>query len=122
MNDTQFDSSRCYASGCTRLGSISAYSKGEDKKWYCASHFKQPISSHSDITVELNRMSWLVNIIDSVRNAYKNDGWDLKSADYNFNIHNRNDLRFAKHEATGAYLHRLETALRECCKVNQKSM
>ena len=67
------------------------------------------------------RMGWLVSIIESVRDAYRTGGWDLKAADYHFNIHNRNDLRFAKDEATGAYLHRLETALQGCCKVNQKN-
>lgn len=121
MNDTQVDSSRCYASGCHRFGSISTDTKGEDKKWYCPSHFKQPSSEHASITFELARVKWLVNIIESVRNAYKTDGWDLKAADYHFNIHNRNDLRFAKNEATGAYLHRLETALGECCKTDQKN-
>lgn len=121
MNDTAVDTTRCYASGCPCFGSCSSDTSSDKKKWYCPTHFKKPSSSHAQITFELNRMSWLVDIIEMVRNAYKNEGWDLKAADYHFSQHNRNDLRMAPHEPTGAYLRRLENALRECCKIDDRN-
>jgi hypothetical protein len=121
MNDTAVDTSRCYVSGCPCFGSCSSDTSSDNKKWYCPTHFKRPSSTHAQITFELNRMSWLVGIIESVRNAYKNDGWDHKAANYHFSQNMRNDLRMLTNEATGAYCRRLESELRKCCLIDDRN-
>lgn len=121
MTDTQVDLSRCYASGCPCFGSCSSDTSNDNKKWYCPTHFKRPSATHAGITFHLNRMQWLVGIIDAVRNAYKNDGWDTKAANYHFEMHNRNDLKLNASEPTGAYCRRLESELRKCCLVDDQN-
>src|SRR5258706_12457831 len=121
MNEHTVDISRCHASGCPCLGTMSTDTSGENKKWYCSVHFRQDGDAQQRITNELMRMSWLVGVIEAIRNSYINDGWDSDATNYHFQMNNRNDLKYGKDvndNLAGSYLRRLESELRKSCLSN----
>jgi len=122
MNDHAVDMTMCAASGCPCVGSMSNSTTGTDK-WYCGIHFGQPGGASSRITSELQRMAWLVAIMLDVRRVYAAENWGnvRQRANYQFQMHQRNDLAYGREKtdvSVSSWLKRLDGALRASCLID----
>lgn len=112
----------CAATGCPCIGSMSTSTTGTEK-WYCSVHFGKPGGASLRLTAELQRMAWLVAIMLDVRRVYAAENWDdvMKRANYQFQMHQRNDLAFGRETtdtSAASWLRRLDGALRASCLVD----
>ena len=110
MNSHTVDKSLCAVFGCPCLGTLSAGSK-----WYCSFHHDREAVHWAKITLELNRLQWLVQIIRTTRVAYSQETkrWPevARAAKREITMHQRSDLLPLKDEIGGVWIARLDAAL-----------
>lgn len=99
----------CSAHGCPMLGTMTRSTTGS-KEWYCGIHFGAPAARWGEITHELLRLKWLVDITRALRAGHIGDAH--KQMAMNQSSH----LKRGDHETLAQWLIRLEKTLHEACQ------
>lgn len=111
MSETQVDTSNCHASGCPML-STNSHSTNGGGEWLCFIHFGADHADRYNITTELTRMRWLVDIVRCLR-AGKALTDHMRQ---NFVLAQRSDLKQSDREDRTAWMIRLEGVLQQSCR------
>lgn len=101
----------CAAHGCPMLGRMSRSTSGS-AEWFCSIHFGAPAARWGEITHELLRLKWLVDITLTLRAGR----YDHAAASKEIKLNQSSHLLQGDHETGNQYLARLEKALAEACK------
>lgn len=101
----------CAAHGCPMLGAMTRSTTGS-KEWYCGIHFGAPANRWGEITHELLRLKWLVDITRALRSGR----YDQAAASKEIKLNQSSHLLQGDHETGNQYLSRLEKVLADSCK------
>lgn len=106
----------CAAFGCPMLGTSSKSTNGS-KEWFCWLHVSSDGGKWQQITTELNRIIWLVEVLRSIRMYRGTDHWPdiYKSYKQKFTLNQRNDLFRNQSENLNQWVSRMEVALNQSC-------
>ncbi len=119
----QQDPRQCCAYGCPMPGSMSASTTGTSE-WQCWLHFGASPGKWQRISADLNRVSWLVTSITTMRRDYggKREKWaeTYRDAVQAIRANQRTDLLRAKDETLPLWFARLDSALRACCGIEDE--
>lgn len=118
----------CAANGCTAAGVMSRSATG-GADWWCANHFMAEPGRIHEVTAEMRRMAWLVQLCKGVRHLINTGQW-LPAAEEAYKqipLHQRSDLYMRPSRAATStdpgcraetdmqWLARLEGELRRAC-------
>lgn len=118
----------CAANGCPCAGTNSRSTTGGGD-WWCSNHFMAEPGRIHEVTAELVRLRWLVDLIKGIRHCNNTNEW-LPAAEAAYKqiaLHQRSDLYLLAGRAATAndpgrpnetypqWLARLEGVLREAC-------
>jgi hypothetical protein len=98
------------------LGTSSNSTNGT-KEWFCWLHVSADSSKWQQITVELNRLAWLVEILRSIRMYRGTPHWPEIYVSYKqkFSLNQRGDLVKTQSESLCQWVSRLEGVLNKSC-------
>lgn len=128
MSDTATHSVHCAANGCPAAGTNSRSATGGGE-WWCSNHFMAEPGRIHQVTAEMVRMRWLVQLIKGVRHLINTGVW-LEAAEQAYReipLHQRSDLYMRDSvpatatspgrppETDAQWLARLEGELRRAC-------
>jgi len=111
MTDTQVDRTTCCSNGCPMLASMSHGTTGDD--WMCFIHVKAAPGTSHIITLELNRMAWLVAIVRRLRAGLT--AQDAGEIQQSIAMAQQNHLQRGENEGGVAWMIRLEGVLAASC-------
>lgn len=126
MNDTSSHSTHCAANGCPCEASMTRSTTGTEKggEWWCPHHFYAAPGRTHEITAELRRFDWLVQLCKGVRHYINSNVWapEAQAAHREIALHQRSDLYqragggSVPYETWPKYLLRLEAELEKVCQ------
>lgn len=108
------DYCNCGANGCPMLGTMSRSTTGvkeDGAPWLCFIHFGAEGKRWPQITAELQRLAWLVDITRNIRARR----YDEKAAAKEIALNQSKHLLKGNQESLAGYLARLETVLQQAC-------
>lgn len=118
MNEsTQVQTCDCAAAGCPMLGTNSRSTTGTNE-WFCFMHFGNESRKWIRITNELNRLSWLVDIVRGLRSLPIQKNWATLEGEARgtITLSQRGDLQMKASEDVSTWMIRLEGVLSQSCK------
>lgn len=123
MTETTAHSVHCAANGCPAQASMSRGTTGGAEFW-CAYHFSAAPGRIHEVTAELRRLSWLVQLCKGVRHYINTQVWapEADAAHKEIMLHQRSDLyqqagtAHKPPETWHQWLRRLEGVLADACK------
>ncbi len=123
MSENSTHSVHCAANGCPAAGSMSRGTTGGAEFW-CYHHFSAAPGRIHEVTAELRRLSWLVQLCKGVRHYINSGIWAPEAAEAykEIALHQRSDLYqqaggpTKPPETWPQYLHRLEGVLADACQ------
>lgn len=107
----------CAAHMCPCLGVMTRSTTGS-KEWYCSIHFGAPATRWSEITGELLRLKWLVDITRRIRAGRFN----VEEVNKEMALNQCNYLQMQESEYAHQWLIRLEGVLTKSCKPRQQDL
>lgn len=116
MSD-QISYCNCAAHGCPMLGVMTRSTTGSTD-WYCSIHFAAPAARWSEITHELLRLKWLVDITRRIRAGR----FTVDEVHKEMALNQCNYLQMQENEYAHQWLIRLEKVLTESCKERQQDI
>lgn len=116
----------CAANGCVAAGCMTRATSGTTE-WWCSYHFSAAPGRIHEVTAELRRLSWLVQLCKGIRHYINTGIWCEAAAEAykEIALHQRSDLyqlagnAHTRPETWPQYLHRLEGVLADACKPAQ---
>lgn len=128
MTDTTH-SVHCSANGCPAAGTNSRSAGGDSATWWCANHLMAEPGRIHEVTAELVRLRWLVDLCKGIRHCINTNEWlpAAEAAYQQIALHQRSDLYLLDSRAATAndpgrsnetypqWLARLEGELRRAC-------
>jgi hypothetical protein len=101
----------------------SSHSTNGAKEWFCYLHVAYPSEKWQNITFELKRLVWLVEILRSIRLYRGTEHWPEMYVSYKPKIilNQRSDLVKNQSESLDAWISRLEHVLSNACTESFKS-
>jgi hypothetical protein len=106
------DPTKCAAFGCPMHGALTSSTVGTDQ-WFCWLHFgKEAVHWHA-VTMELNRLAWLVGSIQDMRRNFTTPEWPdtYRLALQAIRANQRSDLEILETEAVKDWFRRLDNEL-----------
>lgn len=106
----------CAAYRCNMLGTMSRNTNGS-KEWFCFIHFGADSKRWSDISDELERLSWLVEITRNLRQFGNAKEWDQydEAARKEITLNQSSHLLLSNKESLAQWCTRLEGVLHQSC-------
>jgi hypothetical protein len=128
MSDQATHSVHCAANGCTGAGVMSRSTTG-GAEWWCANHLMAEPGRIHEVTAEMRRLGWLVQLCKGLRHFLNTGIWtpEAQQGYDQIALHQRSDLYQQASVAATAnapgrpnethrqWLARLEGVLREAC-------
>lgn len=119
---TETANQHCAANGCPCDGSSTRSTTGSTE-WWCSIHFSAVPGRNHEITAELRRLAWLVQITRCIRDFLNTGVWsEVHAAAYKeIAMHQRSDLEMLPStadlppETHRQWLARLEGVLQAAC-------
>lgn len=105
----------CKAHGCPMPGAMTHSTLGGD--WYCWMHFGKPATKWQEITVELNRMKFMVDAIQAIRQHCLTPEWPdiYRKIKQEILLNQRADLLNSSGESAHEWAVRLDKELAAIC-------